>query len=190
MLTIWTLVTSCEDWPVFTKYGVLQNDLLQKLNELIGQICGHKRLHRHRHFLRILRLRQSGLNHLCTQSSSSLWNNHMMLADVWGGTLTWSISGRLKGFVSSKTPAHRSGSFRRTRYRDSLLNKEFSLHTYKRVRHYKGHHEELLWVSCWMDLNLYELQVTLASLIGHEGQVRVSLLAVAAHRDAVVVQVL
>lgn len=41
-----------------------------------------------------------------------------------------------------------------------------------------------------MDLNLYELQVTLASLIGHEGQVRVSLLAVAAHRDAVVVQVL
>lgn len=41
-----------------------------------------------------------------------------------------------------------------------------------------------------MDLNLYELQVTLASLIGHEGQVRVSLLAVTAHGDAVVVQVL
>ncbi len=43
----------------------------------------------------------------------------------------WSISGRLYGFVSCRTWAQRSGSFRRTRYRDSLLNREFSLHTYR-----------------------------------------------------------
>ncbi len=37
--------------------------------------------------------------------------------------------------------------------------------------------------------HLYELQVTLSSLIGHKGEVRVSLLAVLAHSHAVVVQV-
>lgn len=110
--------------------------------------------------------------------------------------VTWSIRGLLKGLVSRSTLAQSSGSLRRTRYRDKLLNSEFSLQTcgekYKRYIFYTSCclvAQILVWT--WSSItNIYELLVTLSSLIGHTGQVRVSFLAVFPHHTAVIVWVL
>lgn len=44
--------------------GVIQDNLLQELDELIGKVGGHEGLDRDRHLLGILRLRQGRLNDL------------------------------------------------------------------------------------------------------------------------------
>lgn len=113
--------------------------------------------------------------------------------------VTWSIRGLLKGLVSKSTLAQSSGSLRRTRYRDKLLNSEFSLQTCGEK--YKDTYFMLFGCTelgmnrlktylCSSITNVYELLVTLSSLISHTGQVRVSFLTVFPHHTAVVVRVL
>lgn len=55
--------------PVLTEHRVVQNNLLQKLNELVGKVSGHEGLDGDRHFLRILGLRQGCLNNLRGENS-------------------------------------------------------------------------------------------------------------------------
>lgn len=50
--------------PVLAKHRVIKDNLLQKLNELVGKVGGHEGLDGDRHFLRILGLRQGCLNNL------------------------------------------------------------------------------------------------------------------------------
>ena len=40
--------------PVIREDGVLQHNLLEQLDELVGQIGGHEGLHRHRDVFRVL----------------------------------------------------------------------------------------------------------------------------------------
>lgn len=79
---------------------------------------------------------------VCTTWNYQKWETVILTTMATGITTrrgakenpTWSMSWRLKGLFSSNTLAQRSGSFRRTRYRASLLNSEFSLHTLKDMK--------------------------------------------------------
>lgn len=44
--------------------GVVEHDLLQELDQLVGKVCCHEGLDRDRHLLWVLGLRQSRLHHL------------------------------------------------------------------------------------------------------------------------------
>eukprot|EP00976_Prorocentrum_cordatum_P057720 1163391-Prorocentrum_minimum.AAC.3 len=44
--------------------GVLQDDLLEQLDQLVGKLGGHERLHRHRNLLRVFGLGQRRGHHL------------------------------------------------------------------------------------------------------------------------------
>ena len=55
---------SSECSPVVAKDGCFQHNLLQKLDELIGQVSSHKGLDGHRDLLWILGLRQCCLHNL------------------------------------------------------------------------------------------------------------------------------
>lgn len=57
--------------PVLTEDRVVQDDLLQELNELVGKVGGHEGLDRNRHFLWILRLRQSSLDNLQRETTDA-----------------------------------------------------------------------------------------------------------------------
>ena len=52
---------------MLTEQRVLEDNLLQQLNELLGQVSTHECLHRTRHVLRILCLTESRLDHLIDQ---------------------------------------------------------------------------------------------------------------------------
>jgi len=49
---------------VLAEHRVVQNDLLQQLDELVGQVGRHEGLDCDRHLLGVLGLRQSSLHHL------------------------------------------------------------------------------------------------------------------------------
>jgi len=49
---------------VFTEDGVVEYDLLQQFDQLVGQVRGHEGLDCDGHLLWILSLRQRGLHHL------------------------------------------------------------------------------------------------------------------------------
>ena len=49
---------------MITEYRALQDNLLEQLDELIGQVCGHERLDGHGDILRVLRFGQGGLDDL------------------------------------------------------------------------------------------------------------------------------
>lgn len=50
--------------PVLAEDRVIQDDLLQQLDQLIGKVSSHEGLDCDRHFLWILSLRQGCLHHL------------------------------------------------------------------------------------------------------------------------------
>lgn len=50
--------------PVLAEDGVIQDDLLQQLDQLIGEVGSHEGLDCDRHFLWVLSLRQGRLHHL------------------------------------------------------------------------------------------------------------------------------
>lgn len=58
--------------PVFTKDRVIQDNLLQKLDELIGKVSRHEGLDCDRHLLRILSLRQGCLDNLQQRGTTDL----------------------------------------------------------------------------------------------------------------------
>lgn len=134
---LWCL-TSCKPAvPVLAEDRVIEDNLLQQLNQLVGQVCSHEGLDCDRHLLWVLGLRQRCLHHLRwdkirkkTKINIEKQHSFAVRGGV-GGHLTWSMSCLLKGLFSSNTFAQSSGSFRRTRYRASLLNNEFSLHTWE-----------------------------------------------------------
>lgn len=49
---------------MFAEHRVIKYDLLQQLNQLIGQVCSHEGLDCDGHLLRVLGLGQSRLHHL------------------------------------------------------------------------------------------------------------------------------
>ena len=49
-------LTSSESVPVLAEDRVIENNLLQQLNQLVGQVCRHERLDGDGHFLWVLRL--------------------------------------------------------------------------------------------------------------------------------------
>lgn len=57
---------------MLTEDRVVQDDLLQELNELIGKVSGHEGLDCDRHFLWILGLRQSSLDNLQREATAAL----------------------------------------------------------------------------------------------------------------------
>lgn len=49
---------------MFAEHRVVQDNLLQKFNELIGQVGGHESFDSNRDLLGVLGLREGGLNNL------------------------------------------------------------------------------------------------------------------------------
>lgn len=62
-------LNGCEDQEVLqvavvAECRVLEHNLLEQLNELVGEVCRHERLDRHRHILGVRRFGKRRLNHL------------------------------------------------------------------------------------------------------------------------------
>lgn len=60
--------------PVFAKDRVIQDNFLQKFDELIGEVCSHEGLDCDRHLLWILSLRQGCLDNLQQRGTTNELN--------------------------------------------------------------------------------------------------------------------
>lgn len=62
---------------VVREHGAVQDYLLQQLDELVGQICRHEGLHRHRDVFGVLGLRQGGLDNLGIGKNNTINTNDL-----------------------------------------------------------------------------------------------------------------
>lgn len=66
--------------PVLTEDRVIQDNLLQELNELVGKVSGHEGLDCNGHFLWILGLRQGCLDNLQRRKTDALF---FFYVNIW-----------------------------------------------------------------------------------------------------------
>ena len=69
---------------MFTEDGVVEDNLLEQLDELIGQVGRHEGLHRHRDVFWVLSLRQRCLHNLHMEGT---WGLVQWKTNIWSCTL-------------------------------------------------------------------------------------------------------